>query len=108
MFVAVPEVQESNGTSKAKPWYTTHHAVPNTPKAAGPSTMMTAFLKNPYSPESAGLMGLRQKPPVYNRETKQYRQNFRGRATLPSFYNVQLTRHNNSKRLCSFLTLAHR
>jgi hypothetical protein len=88
MYVAMPAVvEERNGKSKSSQWISAHHQNPSCGKTAA---TMLQYMQQSGQLEAAGLVGLRQKPPVFNRQTKQYRQNFRGRATLPSFYNVQL------------------
>ena len=99
MYVAMPKVEEHNGKSTKQQWYSVHHQNKSSRKAVA---TMLQFLKRKGQLEAAGLAGLRQKPPVFNRETKQYRQNFRGRATLPKSTifekNRKTMRKNRSKK----------
>jgi len=84
MYVTMPEVNDGHH----KPWLPDDH-ITHSGSDTG-FTMLDQYANNNENPHSVGLMGLMQKPPVLNRETGRYAQNFHGRVTAASIKNVQL------------------
>jgi hypothetical protein len=84
MYVTMPEVHDGHH----KPWLPDDH-VTSSGSDTG-FTMLDQYANNNENPHQVGLMGMMQKPPVLNRETGRYAQNFHGRVTAASIKNVQL------------------